>query len=34
VLDRETVLDAEAPEIVLDSATATMDLHGRHRTVP
>jgi aerobic C4-dicarboxylate transport protein len=34
VLDRETVLDAEAPEIVLDSATATMDLHGRHRPTP
>ncbi len=34
VLDRETVLDAEAPETVLDSATATMDLHGRHRTTP
>jgi aerobic C4-dicarboxylate transport protein len=31
VLDRETVLDAEAPELVLDAATAKMDLHGGHR---
>ena len=30
VLDRETVLDAEAPEVILDAVTAKMDLHGGH----
>jgi aerobic C4-dicarboxylate transport protein len=31
VLDRETFLDAEAPEVLLDAVTTKMDLHGGHR---
>jgi len=34
VLDRETVLDAEAPEVILDARLAKMDLHGGHRPSP
>ncbi len=34
VLDRETFLDAEAPEVLLDAVTTKMDLHGGHRPTP